>query len=36
MTLTEIIFWLDLAGLFFAAMVGVTWVAIRDKQELDR
>lgn len=36
MTLTEIIFWLDLAGLFFAALVGVTWVAIKDRKELDQ
>lgn len=36
MTLTEIILWLDLTGLFLAAIAGITWAAIRDNQELDQ
>lgn len=36
MTITEIILWLDLMGLFLAAIAGITWVAVRDNQELDR
>jgi hypothetical protein len=36
MTITEIILWLDLTGLFLAAIAGVAWVAIRDREGLDQ
>lgn len=36
MTLTEIIFWLDLAGLMLTALIGITWAAMRDRETMDR